>query len=399
MKINNKWPWLTVMAIALFSCQHASGASLVGKVIEINDGDEITIFNLNRPVRIRLIGIDAPEKEQAFGAAAKQHLSDLVYDKVVSVEYSGIGQHSSLIGRVLLNDIDISAQMVRDGAAWFDPNNKGKVSDAQRDIYMQCERAARSEKRGLWQTDDAVAPWDFVKAEEQKRNPVTTNPNAPAPPVKRDGPAPELNNLLLLRTGTTSIAKPQSAVIDDDSDQSWATQGSFHKNWHQLKPEGENFSVLVPEGGKQKVKSLPFQDRTIDVNSYQVRDGYSLYQLMWVIGPNQEETDAEAIRHGLAGIYKGMNTAFQASGVGTFDCEPLSERNISSAGFAGREFDLSGCPLPGMARVYTRLVGSQRQFYIGVTFYNELDENVSKFMNSFKVSAKGVERQKTKATN
>src|SRR6185436_20017335 len=97
----------------------AGASSLTGKVIEVNDGDEITVSNLNRPVRIKLLAIDAPEKDQAFGAAAKQHLFDLVYDKFVTVEYSGIGEHSSLLGRVvlILNNSDICAQMIRDGAA------------------------------------------------------------------------------------------------------------------------------------------------------------------------------------------------------------------------------------------------------------------------------------------
>ena len=65
-------------------------ASLYGKVIEVNSGDVITIFNLNRPVRVKLLGVDAPEMDQAFGDVAKKHLSDLVFDKAVLVHYSGI---------------------------------------------------------------------------------------------------------------------------------------------------------------------------------------------------------------------------------------------------------------------------------------------------------------------
>ena len=174
MRIQLRWSSLVVLAICLLACR-ANAASLTGKVIEVNDGDEITIFNMNRPVRIRLIGMDAPEKNQAFGDVAKQHLTDLVYGKVVFVEYSGIGQHSSLVGRVLLNETDISAQMLRDGAAWFD--NRWTLPDPQREMYSQSEQAARNEKRGLWQTDGAVAPWEFVKSEAQK-NSVTRAPKA-----------------------------------------------------------------------------------------------------------------------------------------------------------------------------------------------------------------------------
>src|ERR1043166_6309306 len=132
MKFNSLRSTLLVLAVYACACVYAQATSFVGKVIEINDGDEITIFNMNRPVRIRLIGMDAPERNQPFGDIARQHLSDLVYGKQVLVEYSGIGEHSSLIGRVLLNDVDISAQMIRDGVAWFDP--RAVLSDSQHDI-------------------------------------------------------------------------------------------------------------------------------------------------------------------------------------------------------------------------------------------------------------------------
>src|SRR6476660_8270788 len=111
MKNPRRWTLLAVLATSVLFIQQARAATLTGKVIEVNDGDEITIFNMNRPVRIRLVGIDAPEKDQAFGDVAKQHLTDLVFDKFVFVEYTGIGERTDLIGRVLLNGADINAQM------------------------------------------------------------------------------------------------------------------------------------------------------------------------------------------------------------------------------------------------------------------------------------------------
>src|SRR2546423_4439162 len=108
--------------VALY-CVDARAASLFGKVIEVQSGDVITIFNLNRPVRVKLLCVDAPELDQAFGDVARKHLSDLVYDKSVLVEYSGISADGSVAGRVLLNNTDVGAQMIRDGVAWFDAGN------------------------------------------------------------------------------------------------------------------------------------------------------------------------------------------------------------------------------------------------------------------------------------
>src|SRR5689334_19882197 len=101
--------------LCAFLCTSAAvrGASLVGQVIEVNSGDVITILNLNRPVRVRLLGVDAPEMDQAFGDVAKKHLADLVYDKLVLVEYAGIDGDHSLNGRVLLEGADIGAQNLR----------------------------------------------------------------------------------------------------------------------------------------------------------------------------------------------------------------------------------------------------------------------------------------------
>ena len=64
--------------LSCFVCADAS--SLFGKVIEVNSGDVITLTNLNRPVRVKLMGVDAPEMNQAFGDVAQKHLSDLVFE-------------------------------------------------------------------------------------------------------------------------------------------------------------------------------------------------------------------------------------------------------------------------------------------------------------------------------
>src|ERR671920_2141796 len=95
--------YLLFVLVLLLNVVNVEAASLFGKVIEVNSGDVITISNLNRPVRVRLLGVDAPEMDQAFGDVAKKHLADLVFDKSVLVEYAGIAGDHSLTGRVMLN--------------------------------------------------------------------------------------------------------------------------------------------------------------------------------------------------------------------------------------------------------------------------------------------------------
>ena len=382
MKNHRRWTLLAVLATSVLFIQQARASTLTGKVIEINDGDEITIFNMNRPVRIRLVGIDAPEKDQAFGEIAKQHLADLVFDKFVFVEYTGIGLHTDLIGRVLLNGADINAQMIRDGAAWYAPQ-LSHLSDAQQEIYSKSEEAARNEKRGIWQVDGAVAPWEFVKARELAKQ-FANKPASPTDEAKR--PKPELDNLNLRGRNTTAVARPQSSFADGLSDTSWATEGPAKNLWHRLQPEGENFSVLVPEGGKQVANDLPFGNHTLSLHAYVGRDGYASYNVIWATGPSLGETDVAAVDSFVFGFLHSMKPA----SAGNSSCEATGTKTVSTAGYFGREFELSGCLLPGLARIYTKVVGEERRMYFAVTLYKESDANVAKFLKSFTLNQRAA---------
>jgi hypothetical protein len=155
-------------------------------------------------------------------------------------------------------------------------------------------------------------------------------------------------------------------------------------SWQRFQPTGENFSVLVPSG-TQATKTVPFGDQTIKVNYYMAHDGWTVYSLMWATGPTNGETDAVAINGTLSGFLRGVGAGYESVG-GKFSCEPRSDSDISLNGYSGREFDLKDCTIPAMARVYTKVVGGQRQMYIAVVFYGKDQTNVSKFMESFTVN-------------
>ena len=54
-------------------------------MVGIADGHTITVLRDKEQVRIRLYGIDCPERYQAFSKKAKQFTSEMVYGKVVEV--------------------------------------------------------------------------------------------------------------------------------------------------------------------------------------------------------------------------------------------------------------------------------------------------------------------------
>ena len=377
------------------ACSSVEAATLFGRVIEVNDGDVITVFNLNRPVRIKLLAIDAPEASQAFGDVAKQHLSDLVYDKSVVVEYWGIAADGSLVGRVTLNNTDVGAQMIRDGAAWFDASNQGRLSVADREIYQQSEQAARNERRGLWQANAPVAPWEFVRAKTLRQDPVASlNSVLPAAKPRSDRPTPELTSLTLMasRLGSpatsNSATPPNREATDTEAEEMlWASpEDSGPKNWKPFKPEGESFSVVVPDDGLRKQKSIPVGEQSADVNVYAARDGQAIYAIMWLTGPSYGESDKAAITNSVHGFIYGFAEGYRRRNNEKFTCEPRGERNISIGGFSGSEYDLPSCTIPAKVRAFSRSVDGQRQMYIAAVFYAEDDPNVSRFIKSFTVT-------------
>ena len=96
-------------AIFLFTLD-AHAATLSGRVVGISDGDTVTLLDrTNTQVKIRLSGIDAPERAQPFGAASKKSLSDMVYNKTVSIDYDKQDPYGLIVGKILLNGRDLSA--------------------------------------------------------------------------------------------------------------------------------------------------------------------------------------------------------------------------------------------------------------------------------------------------
>lgn len=385
---------LSLFLVTLFATG-VEASTLFGRVIEVNDGDVITVFNLNRPVRIKLLAVDAPEEGQVFGDVARKHLSDLVYDKSVLVEYWGIAADGSLVGRVMLENSDIGAQMIRDGAAWFDASNQGRLSLADREIYQQSERAARTERRGLWQAETPVAPWEFVRAKALRRDPAPSlNSVLPAAKSRPNRPISELTNLTLMASRTASSPNPAAmnspeanplAASDAEAEAVlWSSaENSGPKNWQPFAPEGQYFSVVVPDDGIRKEAEIPVGPHMAELGVYAAREGQTVYAIMWVTGPSFGEQDKPTITNSVRGFLFGFSEGYRRRNNAAFTCDIQAERNISINGFSGSEFDLPECTIPGKVRAFSRVVNGRRQMYIAAVFYPEPDAKVTRFIKSF----------------
>ena len=91
---------------------------IYGTVVGITDGDTQTILTaINKTAKIRLAEIDTPERGQPFGNRAKPELSDLTFKTLVAIRLVDIDRYQRIVGRIYVNDLDVSAEMVRLGAA------------------------------------------------------------------------------------------------------------------------------------------------------------------------------------------------------------------------------------------------------------------------------------------
>lgn len=129
------------------------------RVVGVADGDTITVLDGTTQVRVRLNGIDCPERRQAFGARAKQLTSQLVFGKTVTVRPFGMDRYGRVLGEVVLADGRVlSRELVAAGMAWH------YTRYSKDETLARLEREAREGRVGLWSEAGPVAPWEFRAA-------------------------------------------------------------------------------------------------------------------------------------------------------------------------------------------------------------------------------------------
>lgn len=151
---------LLVSALSTASAVQAEDLPrLAGKVTKVVDGDTIDVKLSSGPIRVRLHGIDTPEKSQPWTKEATAALSELVGRKQVELEPFEQDRYDRLIARVFVGDIDINGELVKRGHAWAYRQYMTKA-DAR---YCTFEESARNAKLGLWSLSEPAPPWMYRK--------------------------------------------------------------------------------------------------------------------------------------------------------------------------------------------------------------------------------------------
>lgn len=154
---------IRILLICSFLIPTISSADLFsGKVISIADGDTITVLDsTERQHKIRLLGIDAPEKNQPFGNQSKQSLAEMVFSKMVVIDFNKRDKYKRIVGKVLLDGSDINLEQIKRGLAWHYKQYENEQELTDRSVYANEEYLARRDGKGLWADKNPMPPWEF----------------------------------------------------------------------------------------------------------------------------------------------------------------------------------------------------------------------------------------------
>ncbi len=159
-----------VVVLAASGIQTSSAYELTGRIVSIADGDTVTLLDADkRQHKIRLSGIDAPEKKQSFGNRSRLHLGALVFGKQVTADCPRTDRHKRAICRIDVGGIDASLAQLEAGMAWHYKQYARQQGLLERILYAKAEDSARDARRGLWTDPAPVAPWAFRKAKRNGR--------------------------------------------------------------------------------------------------------------------------------------------------------------------------------------------------------------------------------------
>ena len=155
-------------------------ADISGQVVAVTDGDTIKVLDSNNVQhKVRLTGIDAPEKAQPFGNASRNHLASMVAGKNVRIESSKTDRYGRVLGKVWVQPsdcpscgktLDANHAQILSGMAWWYRYYAKEQPPEDRERYESAEDEAKKRKLGLWSESNAIPPWAWRKGQ---RTPIS----------------------------------------------------------------------------------------------------------------------------------------------------------------------------------------------------------------------------------
>jgi endonuclease YncB( thermonuclease family) len=142
-------------------------STMHGKVVAYSSGTAFALLDATDKVkRIKLTGVDAPERKQRFAAQARALASQWLSTAPIDIAVDATDKEQRIHGRVAVSGRDIGLALIEAGLAWCDPSDEAQLPPAVRATYRQGCEQARSQRRGLWQDANPTPPWEYRKLPE-----------------------------------------------------------------------------------------------------------------------------------------------------------------------------------------------------------------------------------------
>lgn len=160
---------LLVFLLLLLMSSRLPAETLTGRIIGISDGDTLTLLDAEHtPHKIRISGIDAPEKQQPFGEKAKSSLSALAYNRSAKADCRKIDRYRRNICIVLIEGRDIGLEQIKSGMAWWYQQYAKEQPRQERIDYEHAESLAKLRRHGLWNSTNPTPPWEWRHDRRQR---------------------------------------------------------------------------------------------------------------------------------------------------------------------------------------------------------------------------------------
>jgi endonuclease YncB( thermonuclease family) len=154
---------------ALLASAEVAGAqraeeSLQAKVISYGSASAFAVLDDREKLRrVKLTGVDAPERRQPFGLQAQQLASDYLGGGAVTITVDSVDQEQRIYGRIAVDGRDLGLLLLEAGLAWCDPADHAILPSGMRSAYRQACGQARAQHRGLWSNAHPIPPWEYRK--------------------------------------------------------------------------------------------------------------------------------------------------------------------------------------------------------------------------------------------
>jgi endonuclease YncB( thermonuclease family) len=176
---------------------------MAGQVVELVDGKTVVVAIPNGRITVQLQYIDVPEPGQELNQVVRDHLQFLVVGKPVEYRPLMLAGNRT-VGQLFLRGVDVSQQMLRDGAAWLVPTAATGTQAPELESYSVAESQAKADKLGVWSIKGLKPAWEYRfdknearRAEEERlaqQYSVTAKPGPAIARETRSAAKPGINN-------------------------------------------------------------------------------------------------------------------------------------------------------------------------------------------------------------